>query len=316
MQQWLSWQWTRNGWMAFGLYLLLGFAGLKLGLPVFRQLLLPAMLLCGLIGWWLNYRRYRLIADTPTARAATAALGHVELYGVAANHERAVNYSPYSGRRCVWYRCWRYHNDRHSALSGRTLDPLTLDSGSLLSVPECSDQSFVLQDGKQAVIIHPEGAEVQPPHRESWQEGNETLVEEWIDEGDPLYVLGQLSSHGGVRPDQQAFRQDVGAKLSEWKQDQPALLRRFDLDGSGQISEQEWQLVRAAAEREVRQLHQQLASTPPTLHVRKPDDGKPYLINTLTPQGVAVSYRWRAWLHALAALLSLLLWLHLGVAGN
>ncbi|WP_239689604.1 hypothetical protein [Aquitalea pelogenes] len=37
MQQWLSWQWTRNGWMAFGLYLLLGFAGLKLGLPVFAN---------------------------------------------------------------------------------------------------------------------------------------------------------------------------------------------------------------------------------------------------------------------------------------
>jgi hypothetical protein len=59
------------------------------------------------------------------------------------------------------------------------------------------------------------------------------------------------------------------------------LLRRFDLDGSGQINEQEWQLVRAAAEREVRQLHQQLADTPATLHVRKPEDGKPYLINTL-----------------------------------
>lgn len=315
MQQWLSWQWTRNGWMAFGLYLLLGIAGFKLGLPAFQHILLPAMLACGLIGWWLNYRRYRLIADTPTARAASAALGHVELYGVAANHESAVNYSPYSGRRCVWYRCWRYHHERQAGSQDGVLEPLALDSASLLSRPECSEQSFVLQDGKQTVIIHPEGAEVQSPHRESWQEGRETLVEEWIDEGDPLYVLGQLSSHGGVRPDQQAFRQDVGAKLSEWKRDQPALLRRFDLDANGQISEQEWLLVRAAAEREVSQLHQQLASTPATLHVRRPDDGKPFLINTLTPQAVARSYRWRAWLHALAALLSLLAWLH-GTSAN
>jgi hypothetical protein len=169
-----------------------GFAG-------FPPRLLPAMLACGLIGWWLNYRRYRLIADTPTARAASAALGHVELYGIAANHDSTVNYSP-TPAAAVWYRCWRYHNDRQAIGSGRTLDPLSLDSASLLSVPECSDQSFVLQDGKQTVIIHPEGAEVQPPHRESWQEGNETLVEEWIDEGDPLYVLGQLTATAARAP--------------------------------------------------------------------------------------------------------------------
>jgi hypothetical protein len=71
-----------------------GLCRLKLGLPAFHHAILPAMLACGLIGWWLNYRRYRLIADTPTARAASAALGHVELYGIAANHDSTVNYSP------------------------------------------------------------------------------------------------------------------------------------------------------------------------------------------------------------------------------
>ncbi|WP_137010091.1 hypothetical protein [Aquitalea aquatilis] len=310
---WLSSHWTRSGWAAFSLYPLLAFIGFKLGLPSFLHGVLPALLACGLIGWWLNYRRYRLIADTPTAHAASAALGHVELCGVARNHPLAANYSPYSGRRCVWYRCWRYHNDRRGLNGGSTLDPFERSNG-LASLPENSELSFLLLDGKQEVIINPEGAEVIAPHRESWQEGNETLVEEWIAEGDPLYVLGQLQSHGGSRPDQHSFRQDVGAKLAEWKQDQPALLRRHDLDGDGKISEQEWLLVRAAAEREVRQNYQQLASTPPTLHIGKPDDGKPYLINTLPPRQVARSYRLRAWLHALAALLSFIAWLYSGLS--
>ncbi|WP_239688885.1 hypothetical protein [Aquitalea magnusonii] len=220
---WLSSQWTRSGWAAFSLYPLLAFIGLKLGLHPFLHAGLPLLLACGLIGWWLNYRRYRLIADTPTAHAVSAALGHVELCGIARNHPQAANYSPYSGRRCVWYRCWRYQNDRRG-LNDSPLDPFGRGN-SLPSLPENSELSFLLVDGKQEVIVNPEGAEVVAPHRESWQEGRETLVEEWIDEGDPLYVLGQLHSQGGSRPDVQSFRQDVGAKLAEWKQDQPALLR-------------------------------------------------------------------------------------------
>ncbi|WP_239688886.1 hypothetical protein [Aquitalea magnusonii] len=64
----------------------------------------------------------------------------------------------------------------------------------------------------------------------------------------------------------------------------------------------------------MRQNYQQLASTPPTLHISKPDDGKPYLIHTLSPRQVARSYRLRAWLHALAGLISFILWLHSGLS--
>ncbi|HJV07160.1 MAG TPA: hypothetical protein VJ642_07680 [Chromobacteriaceae bacterium] len=299
---------TRPGLMAFGIYPLLTWSGLQLGSHTFRHYLLPAIMLLGLLGWWLNYRRYRLIADTPTSRAASAALGEkVELYGTAACHPHAVNYSPLSGRRCVWYRCWRLPEDNNNQLDD--ILPLLSGNAPLLPSHGTSEESFLLRDGKQEVIVHPEGAEVQAPHREQWREGNERLIEEWIGEGDPLYVVGHLTSRGGEPYNNNDFHRDVGAKLAEWKQDPVSLKQRFDLDGNGQIDDKEWLAVRAAAAREVRQTQQQLAAMPVTLHMQQPQDGSPYLINTHSPQKGAQSYRWRAWLHALVALGSVLLWL-------
>jgi len=305
--QWLSWQWTRNSWMAFSLYLLLASMGLRLGLHAFQHLALPAMVVCGLIGWWLNYRRYRLFADTPMARTASAALGHVELHGQAWCHPQAANISPFSGRRCIWYRCRRQSRRRGNELSQ------PIDGRSLLQ-EDCSDLTFILRDGDSEVVVYPEGAEVQTQRRESWQEGPDTLTEEWIAEGDMLYVVGELQREGGSMPDARSFHQDVSALLTSWKQDSQGLLSRFDLDGDGQLSEQEWLLVRAAAERAVRNDYQAMAAQPLALILRQPADGRPFLLNTRPARVAARSYRVRAWLHALAALLCLWAYLKMGLA--
>jgi hypothetical protein len=58
-----------------------------------------------LLAWVGNYRRYRGVADTPTARVASAAQGYTELFGMAThlpNTEPLV--SKLKGLPCVWYR--------------------------------------------------------------------------------------------------------------------------------------------------------------------------------------------------------------------
>ncbi|WP_053077425.1 hypothetical protein [Chromobacterium sp. LK11] len=296
--------------LGLALYLLAVAASL-LGGEARHGLLIAAAV--GLIGWRLNYRHYRQIADTPTSRLASAALGQVELCGQARCHPGAPNHSPLSGRRCAWYRCWRIDErgkldwedwltwamQRSNRLATRTNPPAV-----------SSDDSFLLVDGDAEATILPEAAQVAVRRRRRWHEDGMLLIEEWIDEGEAIYVRGQLRR---LEPRASALdlRLDIGAKLAEWKHDKEDLLRRFDLDGDGQLSEQEWSLARAAAQGEVLALQQELARQPASLLLQGDDQGGPLIITTLSPQQSARLFRRRAWLHAAVALACALAWLKL-----
>ena len=297
MKQQLIQRLTGHGWLAFAGYPAVLWFGAKLKPVLPYPLGLPLCITLGLTAWWLNYRRYRLIADTPTSRTGSVAQGYVELFGQARSHERAPLYSTLSGRRCVWYRWERRYASREG--------PLDQDQ------QEESHASFLLQDGHGEVVVDPERAEVHAAHRERWRDKEYLYSEEWIADDDPLYVIGNLIAIGGDAASGDG-RREVATLLAEWKRDQPALLRRFDLDRNGALDEQEWLAARAAAEREVRQQQQELAATPLTLHMQPSADGRPYLITTRSPRNNARAFRWRAWLHLGVAVACLLLWLRAG----
>ncbi|NIO43193.1 MAG: hypothetical protein GTO41_25390, partial [Burkholderiales bacterium] len=46
--------------------------------------------------------------------------------------------------------------------------------------------------------------------------------------------------------------------LAEWKRDKDDLIERFDLDGDGEINEQEWMLARQQARRDVKKEHKHI----------------------------------------------------------
>ena len=116
-------------------------------------------------------------------------------------------------------------------------------------------------------------------------------VEERIYEHEQVYALGDFrSSASNAEQDLQA---EQAALLSEWKQDQPALLGRFDVDGDGRLDLDEWEAAREAARRTVieRQLER---PKPETLHVLcKPDD-RLFLLAALPPGDLVRRYRRRA----------------------
>ena len=84
--------------------------------------------------------------------------------------------------------------------------------------------------------------------------------------------------------------------IAEWKLDQPRLLKRFDLNGDGQIDLREWELVRAQARREVEQSEAVLRAQPGVNLVGVPSGGRPYLISSL-PAAKIVG-RFRLWIGA------------------
>ena len=296
--------------LSLGLYLFAG--AIWLGGGEARHALLLAVAI-GLFGWRQNYRRYRQIADTPTSRLASAALGQVEVCGIARCHPNAPNHSPLSGRRCAWYRCWRI--DERGKLDWDDWLSWGMQRSTRLAVrvnpPSfSSDDSFLLVDGDVEATVLPESAQVVARRRRRWHEDGMLLIEEWIDEGEAIYLRGQLSR---LEPRVGAIdlRLDIGAKLAEWKRNQAELLRRFDLDGNGQLDQREWGLARAAAQREVLTLHQELARQPACLLLNGDEQGGPLIITTLPPRQSADLFRRRAWLHAVVALICALAWLKL-----
>ena len=247
---------------------------------------LALVLVCSLLLWRANFRRARAVEDTPTSKIASAHQGYVELKG-AAHLGEALLVAPLTRRPCVWY---RYRVEKR----GHKNRWVTEQSGS-------SDRLFLIEDGSGAAVLDAREAEILIDDGRQWIENGRRYTEWIIGDGEQVYAIGDFSSEGGSnsRLDRRA---DVSALLTEWKQRQPVLHERFDLDADGRIDVREWGLARRAAQREVKRRHREILSQPVTHVLRKPDDGRPFLVATLDPMLVGRRHRLWQWLHLLFAL--------------
>jgi hypothetical protein len=247
---------------------------------------------------WLQVAR--LIEDTPTSRVRSAAQGYVELTGRGLPLDGTQNLAPLTQRPCVW---WNYRISRkQEGGKGRSDSWQTVSSGH-------SGQPFLLDDGTGQCIVQPEGADVVSSESTTWYgdtpwpttvpggpsrtgERDYRYFEERIYEQERVYALGEFRSHGPQAGlDLQAA---VTALLAQWKDDQAGLIERFDVDGDGRISLEEWEKARAEARRAVAEQARDRPSVD-TLHVlSKPDGGRLFLIAALPPGDLAKKYRRRA----------------------
>ena len=251
-----------------------------------------AMSVVSFFAWIGNYRRFRVIHDLPTSNVASAAQGYVELLGVGRLIEGEPVRCPISLRNCCWY---RYTVEEETSDNKWK----TVDEGS-------SVNHFLLVDDSGDCVVSPDGAEVITNDRNSWREGNRRYSEWLLLPDAPLYAIGEFITHSGNVPSPAEERSDISALITEWKNDQASLLKRFDLDGDGKISLKEWELARMQAIREVRKRHlEQSASHSEGVHMlRKPGDGRLFLLASEMPDKLGRRYRIWAWFH-LAAFLAL-----------
>lgn len=282
---------TRNWreYLSGGGYLVLPLLAVQVGSRAVWLFCLAGLLSLSLVTWLLNLRRLRAIADTPTSRVASAAQGYVELVGVGRPLPGDPTISISHQLPCLWYRYRRSErrNDKW----------VEVDAGE-------SWADFVLDDGSGRCLLHPGEAEVLTRRKETYHQGDFRIEEELLLEGDRLYALGDFVSLGGGHAivDDKAELHEL---LTDWKADQGALHRRFDLDSDGRIDAREWGLVRAAAGREVEQRRRAVQAEPVTHYLRKPRDGRPHLVAAFPPESLASRYRWRTRLHGLVMLASL-----------
>ncbi len=206
-------------------------------------------LIAGLVAsflFWsgLHYIRLkRKIEDTPTSKVRSLAMGMVEVHGRARRQYALV--APMTQAACVYYRLRKYRRDKNNKWK-------------LVKDVDSSHVAFQIDDGTGSVVVAPQGASVQAKTRQSGYPGqnpltltvfnnadeNEKWVEDIIYEGTTLYVLGFAQP---LREERRSLRDRTVEKLRELKLDRNAL-HRYDADGDGQISDDEWQQARSDAE--------------------------------------------------------------------
>ena len=248
-------------------------------------------------GWYTNLKRYRTVADTPTSRIGSAPQGYIEIVGRGKQPPGVSLVSPLTGLPCLWYRFRvERQNDNHWEY---------VSSG-------ISTDTFGVDDGSGRILVDPEGAEIITPHKQVSRSGGNRTTEWTLIEGETIYIIGEHITLGGpgAMLDKKA---DLSTLLTEWKQNKPALLARFDANGDGEISLEEWAHVRQTASGEVDRDHFDKRLSDSIHLIRKPSGGQAFLIANREVALLVRHFRLWSWAHLalmLAALLGLILIAH------
>ena len=246
---------------------------------------LLAMAVVSFFAWVANYRRYRQISDLPTSKVASAAQGYVELVGHAELVAGETISSQLSGTACCWYSYEIQEKQSDDKWQ-------TVDSGQ-------SVRHFHLADDTGQCVISPDGAEVLTHVNKSWEEGRRRYSECLLLPKDVLYAIGEFRTSSAIVSGVDDESARAGAMLAEWKNDQKRLLERFDLDRDGKIDMKEWELARLQAWREARKAVTDPSTRPiEGMHMlRKPKDGRLFLLANEMPDKLGARYRFWSWVH-------------------
>jgi hypothetical protein len=231
--------------------------------------------------WLSALYRLRTLRNTPTSTVAAAAQGHVELAGRGQPFGQPPLLSQFMGRPCLW--C------RYLAEEEKDDEWHTVDRGE-------TSTSFMLRDRTGECVVQPESAEIFTRHRDHWTDRSMRYTEWVLLPQDSLRVVGYFRTVGGGT---EAFdtRAELGAVLTEWKQDMPQLLARYDSNRDGVLQADEWERVRRDAMAEVLRVRREVQSQPETHILSRPADGQLFLISNLPQQHLERRYLLWTWAH-------------------
>jgi hypothetical protein len=193
--------------------------------------------------------------------------------------------SPLSHAPCCWY---------HFVVSEKNSDDKwqRVDSGT-------SNEHFFIADDTGECVISPEGAEVLTQDHKSWTEDRHRYEEWLLLPSSVLYAIGEFTTVSGapVEHTGRDEKADIGALITEWKRDRRRLHERFDLNRDGTIDMKEWELAREQAQREVRGRRSEHRAVEGVHLLRKPRDGRLFLLANEMPDKLGARYRNWSWVH-------------------
>lgn len=275
---------TRPGLLAFAAAMaaLLAALALRNGMIALVAFCAVVFLLATFFGWLGSLQRRDAIRDTPTSTANGAAMGYVELVGTAEDAAWPPLRSQIRKTPCVWY---RYQIERR------------VGGAWLTESSRASTQCFLLRDASGDCIVDPEGAEVVPRNRRAWREFGYRYHESFIGKGETVYVLGELTSVHAALDTPAEERADMSALLGEWKREPEELMRRFDANRDGTLSEEEWEAARREAKATIEREYTARRALGPVNLIRRPGSGGKFIISAFSPSQLAHRFSLWAWLH-------------------
>lgn len=247
------------------------------------------------------FRRFRFIDGTATSRIRSAAQGLVELKGLAEFMPGDMQVSPFSERRCVWYRCTI---EKHKK-SGKNSHWVNVSD-------ESSDGLFHLQDETGLCVINPDNAHVIPELDRSWYGsamdarfqpprqtqrvnfgGKYRFREQLITPATEIYALGEFKSFHS-NPSEESVNSRVEEKIRLWKLQPDRYLRAFDLDQNNKLDKQEWNIIRAQARKQVLS---EIANEQQVQHLlRKPQNPRePYILSAVEEHKLISEKKFKAY---------------------
>lgn len=244
---------------------------------------LAAISLISFYAWLSSLYRLRTLRNTPTSKIASAAQGYVELIGSGQPFCDPPLLSNLRRLPCLW--C-RYKIEEREKNGWRTIE-----SGE-------TDDSFILRDDTGECVVDPESAEIITQDYDQWQMEGRRYTEWKLIKGDTLYVIGRFRTQGGSNQEFDT-RAEVSALLTEWKKNMPKLRARFDLNKDGELSMEEWELVRQAAKLEVGKMRMDVQAQPGTNIISRSPDGQLFLISNLSQDRLSRRYLLWAWGHVI-----------------
>jgi len=202
-----------------------------------------ALLFWGGFSFFLLKRR---IENTPTSKIRSLAMGMVEIHGQARRKYALV--APMTSVPCVYYRLRTYRRDDKN-------------NWRLKSESNSGHVPFFVEDSTGRVTVDPYRASIRAGVKQegfpgqgnillggsSSYDSSEKWVEEVVHEGTSLYILGDAKLKKQPR---KSLREKKIEKLRDLKLDRAAM-QKYDVDGDGQISTDEWQTAREDIDEQV-----------------------------------------------------------------
>ncbi len=275
--------------------------------------LIAAIGFISFFSWLKGFRalhKARIIENVPTSLIRSAVQGYVELIGDSAAMDGPPIIAPLSKKECLWF---RYRIEEHRRSNKRSYWHVIEKA--------TSDALFLLRDDTGHCVIDPDHAEVTGAEFNSWRGssrwpasftgmtrsnwflGGRYRYSEWrLHAHQPLYAIGQFRTVGGGT-DFSPIREEVRELIRKWKHD-PETLAKFDSDGDGHFDQQEWENLREAAHQQVLKSRVEQSAAPAVHTMKKPEDGRPYLLSTENPEKLSGKYRWQSRFLVISAVLA------------
>ncbi|MDC9725610.1 MAG: hypothetical protein PSN44_06825 [Gammaproteobacteria bacterium] len=238
-----------------------------------------------------------MIENVPTSRVRSASQGHVELIGYARMMDGPVIISPLSRKSCVWYRYKIEEKVTRRDAKGHSRSYWQVVK------EETSEELFLLEDETGRCVIDPDNADVITSNKRTWYKRTVSpprrYTEELIVNNEALYAIGLFKTMANI--ERQKQREQVNHLLREWKNDANQLLHHYDSNRDGELSQEEWEQARLAAERQIKREVGQFEKLE-QLNILKdsPHKNQGFILSTIPEHKLINQYKRKALLAMLA----------------